>query len=142
MEGGTTEKPREAKVVSLEYSISNIWYLYLGIIREHYGLKPISLKNDAIPINPILDGVMVLSRNKVVVALNTNEHEPSYKDEDAVGLEEDGYAQIYSIITCWQGESIILCITIYISLWIQKEIYHFFMNIQCLTHKQILFEVI
>ena len=37
---------------------------------------------------------MVLSSDEVVVALNTNEHEPSYEDEDEFGIEEDGNAQI------------------------------------------------
>ena len=52
------------------------------------------LENDATPTDPILDEVVVLSSDEVVVALNTNEHEPSFEDEDEFGIEEDENAQI------------------------------------------------
>ena len=39
--------------------------------------------------------VVVLSSDEVVVVLNTNDHEPSYENEDKVGLEEDGHIQLY-----------------------------------------------
>jgi hypothetical protein len=55
---------------------------------------PASLENDATPTDPILDEVVVLSSNEVVVALNTNEHEPSFEGEDEFGIQEDGNAQI------------------------------------------------
>jgi hypothetical protein len=57
-------------------------------------LVPESLENDATPTDPILDEVVILSNDEVVVALNTNEHEPSYEDEDEFGIEEDENAQI------------------------------------------------
>ena len=52
------------------------------------------LDNDAIPTDPRLDKVVVLSSYEVVIALNTNEHEPSYDDEDEVGHKEDDIALI------------------------------------------------
>ena len=42
----------------------------------------------------MLDEVVVLSSNEVVVALNTNEREPSFEDDDDFGIEEDRNAQI------------------------------------------------
>ena len=45
-------------------------------------------------LDPILDEVVVLSSDEVVVALNINEHEPSFEDEDEFGIEEDENAQI------------------------------------------------
>ena len=57
-------------------------------------MVPTSLENDATPTDPILDEVVVLSNDEVVVALNTNEHEMSYENEDEFGIEEDGNAQI------------------------------------------------
>ena len=57
-------------------------------------MVPTSLENDATPIDPILDEVVVLSSDEVVVALNRNEHELSYEDEDEFGIEEDENAQI------------------------------------------------
>ena len=59
-----------------------------------------SLDNDATPTNPILDEVVVLSSDQMVVALNTNEDEPSYEDEDKFGIDEDGNAFIEYIIIC------------------------------------------
>jgi hypothetical protein len=40
------------------------------------------------------DEVVVLSNNEVVVALNTNEHESPFEDEDDFGIEEDRNVQI------------------------------------------------
>ena len=57
-------------------------------------MVPASLDNDATPIDPILDEVVVLNNNQMVVALYTNEDEPSYEDEDVVGIEEDENALI------------------------------------------------
>jgi hypothetical protein len=37
---------------------------------------------------------VVLNNNEVVVALNTNEHEPSYEDENDFGIDEDENALI------------------------------------------------
>ena len=54
----------------------------------------VSLENNATPTNTLLDEVVVLSSDKIVVVLNTNEYEPSYEDEDEVGLEEDENALI------------------------------------------------
>ena len=68
---------------------------------------------------------MVLSSDEVVVALNTNEHDPSCEDEDEVGFEEDGNALIDQIRICWVCKNVILCINMYISLWVQKEMGHF-----------------
>jgi hypothetical protein len=65
---------------------THIESLFLNNVEEHCELVPTSLENDATPIDPILDEVVVLSNDEVVVALNTNEHEPSYED--------DGNAQI------------------------------------------------
>jgi len=87
-------EPRGARVVSRNYSMPDIGCLFLGNVGEHCGLVPTSLENDATPTHPILDEVVVLSNYEVVVALNTNEHEPSYEDEDEVGIEEDENAQI------------------------------------------------
>ena len=42
----------------------------------------------------------VKNNDEVVVALNTNEYEPSYENDDEVGLEEDGYIIIYYNIIC------------------------------------------
>ena len=89
------KEPRGAIVVSKNDSMAFIRCLSLGNIGEHSGLSPASLDNDATPTDPILGKVVVLSNDEVVVALNTNEHEPSYEDEDEVGFEEDGHAQIY-----------------------------------------------
>ena len=82
-------------VISRKHSMPDIGCLSLSNIRKYCGLKPSSLDNDATPTDPIIDEVVVLSSDEVVVALNTNEHEPSYEDKDEVGLEEDGHAQIY-----------------------------------------------
>ena len=59
-----------------------MWCLYLGYMEDHCGLKPTSLKNDATPIDLILDEVVALSSDEVLAALNTNDHEPSSEDED------------------------------------------------------------
>ena len=75
----------------------DIGCISLGNIGEHCGLKPTSLENNAIPTDPILDEVVILSSDEVVVALTTNEHEPSYEEEDQVGLEKYGHALIYLI---------------------------------------------
>ena len=72
----------------------DIGCLSLGNVEEHCGLVPASLENDATPIDPILDEVVVLSSDEVVVALNRNVHELSYEDEDEFGIEEDENAQI------------------------------------------------
>ena len=72
----------------------NIGCLSLGNFEEHCDLVPASLENDATPTDPILDEIVVLSSNKVVVALNTNDREPSFEDEDEFGIEEDGNVQI------------------------------------------------
>ena len=53
------------------------------------------MDNDATPIDPKLDEILVLSNDQVVVALNTNENEPSYKDEDEIGIEEDENTLLY-----------------------------------------------
>ena len=82
-------------VTSRIHSMPDIRCLSLNNIGKHCGLKPTSLENDVTPTDPILDEVVVLSNDEVVVALNTNEHESSYEDNDEVGLEEDGHAQIY-----------------------------------------------
>ena len=65
----------------------DIGCLSLGNVEDHRGLVPATLKNDATPTDPILDEVVVLSNNEVVVALNTNEHEPLFEDEDEFGIE-------------------------------------------------------
>ena len=88
------KEPRGARVVSSKDSMPDIGCLSLGNVEEHCGLVPTSLQNDATPTDPILDEVVVLSSDEVVVVLNTNEHEPSYEDEDEFGIEEDGNAQI------------------------------------------------
>jgi hypothetical protein len=88
------KEPRGARVVSCKDSMLDIGCISLGNIEEHCGLVPTSLENDATPTDPILDEVVVLSTNEVVVALNRNEHEPSYEDEDEFGIEEDENAQI------------------------------------------------
>ena len=67
-------------------SMPNIACLSLGNVEEHCGLVSQSLDNDATPTDPKLDEVVVLSNDQVVVALNTNEDEPSYKDEDEFGI--------------------------------------------------------
>ena len=51
----------------------DIGCLYLGNVEENCGLVPSSLENDATPIDPILDEVVVLSNDEVVIALNKNE---------------------------------------------------------------------
>ena len=67
----------------------------LGNVEEYCGLVPTSLDNNVTPTNPILvDEVVILSSDQVVVALNTNEDEPSYEDEDEFGIDEDGNALI------------------------------------------------
>ena len=81
-----------ARVVSSKDSMPDIWCLFLGNVEEHCGL--VSAPLDATPTDPILDEVVVLSSNEVVVAFNTNEHEPSYENEDEFGIEEDENAQI------------------------------------------------
>ena len=82
-------------VTSRKHSMPDIGCLSLSNIGEHCGLKPSSIENDATPADPILYEVVVLSNGEVVIALNTNEHEPSYEYKDEVGLEEDGHAEIY-----------------------------------------------
>ena len=64
--------------------------LPLDNIGEHCTLKPRSLENGVTPTNPRLYEVVVLSSDEVVVALYTNEHEPSYE----VGHKEDDLALI------------------------------------------------
>jgi hypothetical protein len=88
------KEPKGARVVSNKYSMLEIGCLSLGNVEEHCELVPASLENDATPIDPILDEVVVLSNNEVIVALNTNEHESSFEDDDEYGSEEDGNAQI------------------------------------------------
>ena len=88
------KEPIGARVVSSKDSLPDIRCLSLSNVEEHCGLVPASLENDAIPTDPILVEVVVLSSDKVVVVLNTNEHEPSYEDEDEFGIEEDRNAQI------------------------------------------------
>jgi hypothetical protein len=61
-------------------------------------LIPTSLESDTTPTDLILDEVVVLNNNEVVVALNTNEHEPSYEDENDFGIDEDENALINEII--------------------------------------------
>jgi hypothetical protein len=68
--------------------------LSLGNVEEHCGLVPRTLDNDATPTDPKLDEVVVLSSDEVVVALNTNEGEPSYEDEDEFGIKEDENALV------------------------------------------------
>jgi hypothetical protein len=75
-------------------SMPDIGCLSLRNVGEHCGLVPPSLENDVTPTDPILDEVVVLSSDEVVVALNTNEHELSFEDEDEFGIEEDENAQI------------------------------------------------
>lgn len=75
--------------------MSYIRYLSLNNIREYCGLKPTSFDNDVIPTDSILNEVVVLNSDCLVVALNTNQQLPSYKDEDEVGLVEDGHTLIY-----------------------------------------------
>ena len=75
-------------------SLPDIGSLSLGNVEEHCGLIPTSLDNDATPTNLILDEVVILSSDKMVVALNANEDEPSYEAEDEFGVEEDGNALI------------------------------------------------
>ena len=62
--------------------------------RKNWELVPTSLNNDVTPKNPILDEIVVLNSDEGVVALNTNEDEPFYEDEDEFGIEEDGNALI------------------------------------------------
>ena len=88
------KEPREARVDSGKDSMSDIRCLSLGNVEEHCELVPSSLDNDATPSDPILDEVVVLSNDQVAVALNANEDEPSYKDEDEFGIEEDENAMI------------------------------------------------
>ncbi len=57
--------------------------------------ETIIIKVAVTPTDLILYEVVVLSSDEVVVALNTNKYEPSYKDEDEIGLEEDGHILIY-----------------------------------------------
>ena len=87
------KEARGARVVSSKDSMPDIGCLSVGNVQEHYGLVPASLEKDATPTDPILDEVVVLSSNEVIVALNTNDHEPSFEDEDEYGSEEDGNAQ-------------------------------------------------
>ena len=72
----------------------NIGCLSLGNGEKHWELVPTSLNNDVTPTNPILDEIVVLNSDEVVVALNTNEDEPFYEDEDEFGIEEDENALI------------------------------------------------
>jgi hypothetical protein len=55
------KEPREARVVSSKDSMPDTGCLFLGNVEEHCGLVPSSLENDATPIDPILDEVVVLS---------------------------------------------------------------------------------
>jgi hypothetical protein len=80
---------RGAKVVSSKDFMPDIGCLSLGNVEEHCELVPASIEKDTTPTDPILDEVVVLSINEVIVALNTNEHEPSFQDEDEFGIEED-----------------------------------------------------
>ena len=89
------KEQKGAKVVSRKDSMLDIGCLSLDNVGEHCGLKSISLKNDVIPTDPILVEGVILSNDEVVIALNTNDHEPSYEDEDEVGLEVDDHALIY-----------------------------------------------
>lgn len=92
------KEPRGAKVISTKDFISNIGCLFLGNMRDHCGLKPISLENDATPADPILDEIVALSSDEVLVALNIDDYKPSSEDDDKAALEEDGHAQIDKII--------------------------------------------
>jgi hypothetical protein len=67
------KEPREARVVSRKESMPDIGCLSLGNVEENCGLVPTSLENDATPIDPILDEVVVLSSDEVVVVLDRNE---------------------------------------------------------------------
>jgi hypothetical protein len=67
--------------------LPDIGCLSLGNVEEHCTLVPTSLNNDAIPTDSILDEVVVLSRDEMIVALNTNEDEFSYEDEVEFGIE-------------------------------------------------------
>jgi hypothetical protein len=88
------KEPRGARVVSNKDYMPDIGCLSLGNVEEHCGLVPASLDDDATPTDPILDEVVVLSSNEVVVALNTNEHESPFEDEDDFEIEEDRNVQI------------------------------------------------
>ena len=81
------KEPRGARVV-----LKKIRCLFVGNIREYCGLKLTSLDNDVTSTDPILDEVVVLNSDEVVVDLKTNEHEPSYEDENEVGFDKDDYA--------------------------------------------------
>ena len=61
---------------------------------DHCGLKPTSLENDAISSDPMLDEVVVLSRDEVLAASNTDDHEPFSEDKDEAAFEEDDHALI------------------------------------------------
>ena len=63
-------------------------------MKDHCGLKPTSLENDATPTDPILDEVVALSSDDMLAALNTDDHESSFEDEDETALEEGGHALI------------------------------------------------
>lgn len=66
----------------------------MGNVEEHCRLVQTSLDNDATPTDPILHEVVVLSSDEMVVALNTNEDELSYRYEDEFEIEKDGNAFI------------------------------------------------
>ena len=64
--------------------------LYLGNVEMHFRLVPQALDNDATPIDPKLDEIVVLSSDELIVVMNTNMDEPpSYEYEDEFGIEED-----------------------------------------------------
>ena len=69
------KEPRGTKVVSSKDFLLNIACLSSGNVEEHCGLIPQSLDNDATPIDPKLDEVVILSSDQGVVALNTNDDE-------------------------------------------------------------------
>jgi len=74
--------------------LPDIGCLSLDNVEEHCKLVPTSLDNNATPTDPILDEIVVLSNDEIIIALNTNEDEPSYEDKDKFGIEEDGNAHI------------------------------------------------
>ena len=88
------KEPSGARVVFTRDHIPDIGCLSLGNMGDHCRLKPTSLKNDTIPADLMLDEVVALSSDEVLASLNTNDHEPSSKDDDEVALEEDDHALI------------------------------------------------
>lgn len=73
----------------------DIAWLSLANVGNDYGLVSQSLDKDAIPIDPKLDEVGVLSNSQVIASLNKTEGEPSYKDENGIRIEQDEDAPMY-----------------------------------------------